>query len=452
MSVKRVAQALMLSLAVLSASTQGQSYDRQAVRMFKELHKQPNLLAKYRYLESAVPELSFNNRIFALQMMAFTLSEMGLYSQAVLAFPLKMRPIENLVLPDVESWKKVDALREISEQAANRQIILINEVHHNAQTRALTLELLPRLRNLGFTYLAIEALGHDPDLVNRGYPERNSGTEYLQEPIYGEIVREAIRLGFVLVPYDDDKSGTNVEARETNQARNLFDKVFVPDPGARLVVAAGYAHVDKNVGRLGRVQPMAMVLKKLTGIDPLSIDQSQFLETEWTNDDQYHRLISRFPTSSPEVLVNRKSGAPWSAAPRLYDISVISPPSLPPQSFGQDVSDPTTGRYRHIRNVVQMTTQAFVAFNEMQRPTWLDLEGRRRPYAIDTRLCREQIPCIVVARYEGESEQATPADIYAFLKSTSSAKLYLKPGRYRLRAWNEQGRTLSQATIVVPEL
>jgi hypothetical protein len=429
----------------------GQSYDPAAVRMFRELSEQPNPLARYRYLQKLDPELSAVNRQLAAQMSAFALSELGLYTQAVLAFPLKMRPVPGLVLPDIGHWHGVDAVDAITQAASSRRIVMINEVHHNPQTRALTLHLLPRLRAIGFNYLAVEALGNDPSLAERGYPIRSSGTEYLQEPLYGEILREALKLGFVLVPYEDDKAEGGVEAREAGQARNLYQRVFAKDADARLVVAAGYAHVDKAVGRLGSVRPMAMSLAELTGFDPLSIDQAQFLDVAWSKDNDYHRLIGRFPSEVPQVLVSEASGRPWSAAPKLYDISVISPLSLSLKAFGdEEISASSVGRYRDLSNGVQMAHQAFVAFNDMKRPKWLELGGQRRPYPIDTRLCRGQIPCVVDAHYVDEPDQATPADIYAFFKSSSSTRLYLYPGRYRLRAWNDQGRRLSDAVIEIP--
>lgn len=439
-----------IAMLLVASTAQGQSYDRAAVRMFHALSERPDPLVRYQYLEALKPQLSPANQGLAAQMSAFALSELGLYSRAVLVFPLKMNPVPGLVLPEAKDWQAANALDAISREAATRRIVMVNEVHHNAQTRALTLQLLPRLRALGFTYLAIEALGDDPDLAKRGYPVRNSGSEYLQEPLYGDIVREGIRLGFVLVSYDDDSAGGNTQARETGQARNLYERVFAKHPDARLVVAAGYAHVDKAVGRLGRARPMAMTLIRLTGLDPLSIDQAQFFESERNGEDDYHRLTERFPSDTPEVLVDKASGRPWSAAPKLYDISVISPRSLTLSALGAaEVNDPVHGRYRILSNGVQMATQAFVAFNDMQRPAWLTLGGQRRAYPIDTRLCREQIPCVVEAHYVDESDQATPADIYAFLKPTSSTKLYLRPGRYRLLAKSDQGRLLSQAQIDV---
>lgn len=438
-------------MAAMLVATCGhaQTYDRQAVDMFRTLDRQPELLARYRYLQRVKPSLSAHNGVLAGQMMSFALCEMGLYSQAVLNFPLAMRPIPGLELPSPPEWQGADALTTIVKQASGRRIVLINEAHHNAQTRALTLQLLPRLRQLGFTHFAAEALGdNDPELMSRGYPVKSSGTEYLQEPLYGELVREAIRLGFVVVPYDE--GGSAAQARETSQAENLFNRVFAHDPNARLVVEAGYAHIDKEVGRLGKIRPMAMMLAKLTHSEPLSIDQTQFLETNWNGDDDYHRLVAKFPSSSPEILVQTATGKPWTAEPQLYDLSVISPAALSRKAFGEEeMVGSSIGRYRILSTGMPLSTELFVAQNEMQRPDWVALEGQRKPVPIDTRLCRNQVPCIVEAHYSNEPDNAIPADRYAFLESFQSTKLYLRPGSYRLRAQNDQGKTLSESSINV---
>src|SRR6185437_6620376 len=280
------------------------------------------------------------------------------------------------------------------------------------------LELLPRLRALGFTYFAAEALGDDdPDLAKRGYPVRKSGTEYLRDPLYGDILREAIRLGYTLVPYDNALTG---EARETAQAEALYRNVFAKDPNARLFVHAGYAHIDKAPGRLGKWQPMAMQLEKLTGLVPLSIDQTDFLETGLDSSDAYHRLAHAFPSDKPEILLNRQTGQPWSARPAAYDINVILPATLSIEAFG---------KYKYGGR--------------------LTLGGKRRPYAIDAALCRGTIPCVVDAHYLGEPDNAIAADRYAFMGPTETSKLYLRPGSYRLRASDGNDRTLSESTIKI---
>ena len=432
--------ALLISTGVIA-----QSYDQSELDLFQALRRQPNQLARYQYLVRAMPHLPASDQVVAGQFRSFSLDELGLYNQAVLGFPLRSEPPPGLVLPDHDEWKAASAVDVITELAADRRIVMINEAHHNAHTRELTLALLPRLRALGFTYFAAEALGgNDPGLMRRGYPVQTSGSEYLQEPVYGEIVREAIRLGFILVPYDN--AILDPQARDAAQAETLFRKVFASDPRARLFVHTGYAHIDKASGRLNDIEPMAMKLAKLTGFDPLSIDQTEFLESGPDTPDDYHVLMHRFPAQSAEVLVNRITGKPWSALPKLYDLDVLLPIALDVKTFGDSVRS-TFSDYVHAPT--RLVVNSLIALNNLQRPKWLPLDGQRHPFPIDTNLCRTQVPCVISARYIGESDDAIAADCYAFTEPYSSSKLYLRPGRYRLRAWNAVGKTLSEQVIQI---
>ena len=441
-------------LALLtSASVVAQAYDKAEIDMFQTVRRSPNALARYEYLVRLLPHLSADDKVVADQFLSFALNELGLYNQAVLAFPLKSAQPPDLVLPPAAKWKGADALDIITKLAADRHIVMINEAHHDAHTRVLTLTLLPRLRALGFSYFAAEALGdQDPGLMKRGYPIKSSGTEYLREPIYGEIVREAIRLGFVLVPYDSGSSDMHI--REAEQAQNLYAKVFAQHPDARLFVEAGYAHIDKARGRLGDVDPMAMQLAKLTGLDPLSIDQTQFLESGSDHADAYHELVRRFPARAPEVLINRFNGTPWSAMPERYDLNVLLPTALAAGTFGNEhVSGFGGAELDNVEDSGRLVTNsgALVAFDEFRRPTWLTLGGRRRAFSISTVLCREQVPCVIDAHYLDEPDDAPAADRYAFIETFGRSALFLRPGRYRLRAWGADGKTLSQRIIQVAD-
>ena len=451
MPKKMFAMVICASAWLVPVGAIPQSFDRTEIGIFHAVRRQPNALARYEYLTQRMPQLSAADQLIIGQFRAFALDELGLYNEAVLSFPLQSMQPADLVLPDRAAWKRADAADVITQLAVDRHIVMINEAHHNAHTRVLTLALLPRLRALGFSYFAAEALGDDdPGLMQRGYPVRESGTEYLREPLYGEIVREAIRLGFTLIPYDS--SSNDLQTRDTTQAENLFRKVFASDPHARLFVDAGYAHIDKARGRLGEILPMATQLAKLSGFEPLSIDQTQFLEHSLGGSDDYHVLTGRFPTRSAEVLLNRTSDAPWSAQPKLYDLSVILPPVLNVNSFGNGLKIAAgDAQPRNVRDTTELAPDLLIALNDMQRPGWLTLDGERVAFPINTDLCRNRLPCVVEAHYLGEPDDATAADRYAFFEPYSRSKLYLRPGRYRLRAWNAAGKTLSGKIIDVAQ-
>ena len=429
----------------LTAPVSAQDYSPDAVSMFHELKQQPNDLARYAYLLREIPKLPVSDQQLAMQMFASVENELGLYNEAVHDFPLKSYIAVDATLPTPAEWKPADAAEVITQLAADRRIVLINEAHHDAHTRQLTLALLPRLRALGFNYFAVEALSDkDDQLMQRGYPVKDSGTEYLHEPAYGDILRSAIKLGFTLVPYDAD-TGT-MQDREAGQANNLYREVFARDPHARLFVHAGYAHIDKAKGRLGNTVPMAMQLQQLAGIGLLSIDQTQFREQIPSESDAYTELAKNFPSKDPFVLVDRTTGKPWSAYPDQYDINVLLPPAAGQRAVESGYTQPSTIVHDMVRNQSMLAHQV-----NTQRPEWLTLHDERFPYTVSTTLCRVTTPCVVDAHYIDEDEDAIAADRYAFMQGDTVSKLYLRPGRYRLRAWDVRGKTLSQQVITIRE-
>lgn len=430
MPARSVLRAL-LGVAALLACAAAAAQSVQA--FFRAYAAQPDALARRQFLVDRLPQLSAQEQDLARQLLASTDSELGLYDRALGDFPFnqhtplanwvpqpdtlpthKLRDFNVFVDPD-HSANAIAAAPAIARAAAGRRLVMINEAHHDAHTRVLVLQLLPLLRAAGFDYFAAEAITESgAALGRRGYPIAASGTEYLHEPLYGEIVREALRLGYTVVPYDPTDAHPGID-RDAAQADNLYRRVFARAPKARLFVLAGYAHIDKAMGQLGDVTPMAVRLGKLSRTVPLSIDQTQFRAIGLAPPGSVYRwMIASYHPRGPVVLSVRGEDTLWSGDPDRYDISVILPPP-------------------HGR----------------QRPDWLDLDGARRRLAIDGSLCAGQLPCVVEARYAGESDDAIPADRYTFLAAPGKSRLYLRPGNYRLRAWGLGRPTLGERDVTV---
>lgn len=157
------------------------------------------------------------------------------------------------------------ATAEVLRQTAATSLVLFNENHVQPKGRYWLRSLLPALYQQGFRYLALEALGDDAELPRRGYPTLGSGF-YLREPQLANLVREALALGFTLVPYD-----TLADDREQGQAQNLWRRSLGQDPHAKVVVLAGFGHIDE---RIGASKSMARWLQELSGINPLTINQT----------------------------------------------------------------------------------------------------------------------------------------------------------------------------------
>lgn len=416
----RVLAALALALSVHAAcagNTPAKASTAKAPPrdLYAELQPLKNDLQRYEHLIDALPRLSRDDRLMPQQLLAAVEAELGLYPEAIRDFPFDNRVSYDGPLPQPDQWQASDAADTIVRLAAGRRIVMVNEAHHDARTRALTLALLPRLKAAGFTHFAAEALHDvDPDLAKRGYPTPASGSQYLHEPLYGEIVRQALKLGFVVVPYESDAA--TMAEREAGQARQLYRKVFQADPKARLFIHAGYAHIDKTPGNLGLgVEPMAMRLRELTGFDPLSIDQTRWRDIGFSaGKDPYRQLIALYRPQKAVVLTRRDNGSAWTADPARHDVDVLLPGP-----------------------------------GHQRRPRWLDLDGRRVSHLITTDLCSGHLPCVIEARYASESNDAIPADRYTFLVPDSMNSLYLYPGQYRLHAWDREGHTLAERTIEI---
>ena len=413
--------------------------------VIKHFGDAPNGLARYNYLTEVIPRLDKDDAAFAQQLLATVDSELGLYNEAMITFPFdnRINPPRSQLLPQRGAWATVSAADAVVDMAANRHIVMVNEAHHDAHTRELTLELLPRLRAMGYRYFAAEAVDDkDPGLMQRGYPNETTGTEYLLEPLYGEIIRQAIKLGYIIVPYDPDEPSST--GRDTIEAQTLYEKVFAKDPQAKLFVHAGYSHIDKTAGNLGNnIKPMAMQLKLLSGYDPLCVDQVQFRDVAVGGLDFgfYDKVALQFSPHQPIALRKLDSDTYWTSAPREHDITVI----LPPAASG-DLDYGIANQADAVRREIVLPRSPF---DLRERPSWLSLDGKRTTVSIDTTLCQDQVPCVVDAYYADEPDSSTPADRYTFLKGHSHNVLYLYPGHYRLRAWNAAGATLGQENIDV---
>jgi len=403
-------------------------------KVYAEALKRSGLLAQFKAMRDAYrgdPNHAF--RVVFGQYMSWYQSFVGDYQGAHDAYSIRQLPAsDDNVSPLAAGYSAKPAIEEVAELAKGRKAVFFNEAHNVPLTRTLTVEILSRLREEGFNYFAAETVyASDTDLQKRGYPTAKSGF-YTMEPISAEMVRTALKLGFKVVGYESEKEG-NGDVREYDQAKNLNERVFKNDPNARLVVNAGYAHIQENGKFLGG-SSMAQHFRRLTGIDPLTVEQTMMIEhppgTE--NHPYYRAVVDALKPTAPIVFVD-KDGKPWSLKPKAYDVSVFFPP-----------------------DVIQS-----------DRPTWLDLGGLRKPYSVSgSTFCQNEYPCLIEARYADESEDAIPGDrlvlnpvekaerledrLIMGSHGVTQANLYLRPGKYRVTSTNEANRVIYRQDIEVP--
>mgnify|MGYP001566459785 CR=1 FL=1 len=124
---------------------------------------------------------------------------------------------------------------DVLRRAAKKHtVIMISEAHHVPETRALGTRLLPLLRGLGYEYLAMETLHYpvpeEPARVALSTAAGAASGYYFMEPQLAGLTREALRLGFKLVAYEDEN--TDGRDREKAQADNLYERVLKDKPAS----------------------------------------------------------------------------------------------------------------------------------------------------------------------------------------------------------------------------
>jgi hypothetical protein len=406
----------------------------QSEQIMREATAKKGLLAQYEVMLNAAYGHS-RDRAFQIifgQYLSWFQTYIGDYPNAEDSFSVAEPLQQGDHLPPTAdaTYRALPALAAIPELAKGRRAVFFNEAHNLPMTRTLTVQLLAKLRQQGFTWFAAETLYHaDSSLQARGYPIDTSGF-YTNEPICAEMVRTALNLGFKVVAYESETEGTS-DSREKEQAQHLADRVFKQDPKARLVVDAGYAHIQETGVYLdGR--SMAEYFTQFTGIDPLTVEQTMLIPHRKAGYDHpyYTAVVQALNPSTPIVFMSA-SGSPWVLRDG-YDVSVLFP-------------------------AVQM---------RRGRPTWLELGGLRQPYLVNGDAgCKHTYPCLVEARYADEGADATPADRLLFdprpeltldradhvrpMGGAASGELYLRPGDYVLSMTDSDGHMLSRQTISV---
>ncbi len=361
----------------------------------------------YRFREDISQAVARDTMPWRLQMAATAYSLSGHYPEGLQQWDLAMPANFALSKKDsfaLKSMRAVSAREAILKLSAQRQIVIINEAHHDARHRNFTRSLLQGLRRQGFETLALEALADT--LINiRGFAIKESGY-YTQEPQFGNLIHEAHRLGFRIVGYEAP-AGVNGKDREIAQAANL-KKILDRYPG-KLLIHCGYDHVIEGVpNNPSWERAMAGRLKDLLGIDPLTIDQVRYSARGST---ERSHPFSHASAAGDSWTLKEPGGNYWSASPDQYDLTVVHPHSM-------DVEG---------------------------RPHWM-LTGRREH---NPKIDRRHASLILAYR-EGEYQKAgIPTDIVEHT-ATGGPNLYLLPGAYEIMIFDQTYRIVKQYKTTLP--
>lgn len=161
---------------------------------------------------------------------------------------------------------------EIISEAKEKKIIMINENHFFPHHRLFVLELLPKLKEIGYETIALEGLAPKQDSLlnlNSSFPTTETGF-YTKEQNYSNLIRKAKELDFTFVGYENHNKKTD---REIGQAENLYNKTFNKNPNKKIIVLLGIDHLLEKETEEGK-NWMAKIFIDKYGIDPLTISQT----------------------------------------------------------------------------------------------------------------------------------------------------------------------------------
>ena len=308
----------------------------------------------------------------------------------------------------MQSHERHEALKYILDRADTSQIVIINEAHHQPLHRVFTSSLLKGLYDQGYRYLGLETLDvNDSDINERNYPLYSSGT-YTIEPQFGDMVRSALQLGYHLFGYESEGNGRE---REIGQAQNIA-AVMEKDPNVKYLIHCGFAHaVEGKYSAWGKA--MAGRLKEFTGINPLTINQTEF--TEKSKRSYEHPLFQNLELSTPSVFVD---------------------------SDGQSFKHPRNDRWFDI-----MIFHARTNFQQ-GRPNWL-FSRDKKEVEIDLENVSLSRPYFVMAFVEGEDyTKSVPCDLVEIKDDRNAVGLSLADGAYNIIFQNQNQQSFLKRIVV----
>jgi len=306
-----------------------------------------------------------------------------------------------------------DPIAEIVRRARATRIVILNEDHWVPRDRAFALQVARALRPLGYDVLAAETFQTSPQpdfaeemrakLERDGYPRRFSGY-YTKDPVFADFVRQALHLGYRPALYEATNYVPNstpydsIVRRDQQEAENLLAHALKAYPRSKILVYVGFHHATEAPMKFGdgrEIEWMATRLKRMSGIDPLTIDQTALSPLSSGNPALY-ALVAPHLRGRPAMLM--ADGVPL-----------------------------VVGEYA---GKVDLQVAHPVAARIDGRPDWLRSMGRR-PVAVPAYLIPRKGTRLIKAYIAAEAEHAVPVDQVLITAGKPLPKLMLPRERIR---------------------
>jgi hypothetical protein len=368
--------------------------------------QQIDFSTNYKFTSEIEEQIRNDTIPWKYQISAADFAKKGDYQKALIHYDLGM-PTQNRNYTKAEidsinsKYSVVNAADYIIQEAQKNQVVMINEAHHNSMHRAFTKSLLQRLFDNGYKNLGLEALDRgehlDSVLNNRGYPIQKTGY-YTQDPQFGDLIREAIKIGYNVFAYENIGFETG-KVREIGQAKNI-QKVIESKPNEKFLIHCGFAHLMEG-NYSGWEKAMAGRLTEYTGINPLTINQVEY--SEKSKAEFNHPLLKALEIKESSILIDEDNNPlKYEQDEAWADIAVLHPNT------------------KYVNN----------------RPNWL-FENGNQNVSVELKDIPIEFPVLVLAYKKGEDiNEAVPIDIMEVENKTESRHLALEKGPYEIVVTN----------------
>jgi len=322
-------------------------------------------------------------------------------------------------LNQLKNSRPVSARKHIVDLAKKEKALFFNEYPDHPQNRAFVSTMLDELFAAGFTYFFMEdVVASDKKLNNRAYPVINTGY-YVKDPVFGDLIRQAMQKGFEIVSYEPSKiqmqKATEIvkrtakfsdpallqqSAKDWARAMNI-NRIIKKDPAAKIVVLTSRGNI-KEVNSKG-FKTMASWFKTFTKINPITIDQRTFTEKCKVDEDPLFPIRTvKEPTVffyKNNLFIKQEENTITESTGKFVDVQVFFPRS----SFRND------------------------------RPTWLEMNGYRLHQEVNPDKYGMGSPCMVMAfRKDEDMTFAVPVDAIELGNTGTRTSLLLPTGSYTL--------------------
>lgn len=351
----------------------------------------------------------------AYQSLSWYYSYVGEYQKALELYSktLSSQDLNTTSLQDVTRYKPKGAVSEIGGISRDYDYVLINEAHHKPQHRIFTLSLLEELKKYGYTILAVEGLGLADTIINSiKVPDEDIGGLVL-EPNYANLLREALRLGYEILPYDYN-TDFSFSKRDSLGALRILEGN--KRKSGKALIHCGYEHVDENQ------ESLAYWLSKFTQKEVFTINQTLYSEeVEEKFESPYFQMATDRHTLKRPFVLKKRGG--YFKEKINSDLYVFHPPTE--YAFG--------------------------------RPTWLveyDLPVQRYLVELSEELFEGIKELSLVQVFiKKEYNRGIPIDQYLIEPGKPKAKaMFIPNGEYVLRVENINREILLEANVKYDEL